>query len=132
MGQGPNYVLNKGYVAGGSTAFKLGEVVTLDGDQLVNRAVTADDTPVIGICTEDVDATKVATGKVVVGVAVHGICKAIAGAAITRGAKLTNDTSARVVTQAGAAGSAVHAVALESASAAGELIDVLLTPFNTK
>lgn len=133
MGQGPNYVLSKGFVAGGSSAYALGQVVTLDGDQLVNLAVTANDSPIIGLVMEDVDAAKVATGKVVIGVAIMGIAKGLAGASVSRGDRLVNEvTTARVITQAGTDNVAtpVLGIALEDA-ADGELFDVLLTPGNT-
>lgn len=133
MGQGPNYVLNKGFVAGGSSAYALGQVVTLDGDQTVNLAVTANDSPIIGLVTEDVDAAKVTTGKVVIGVAILGIAKGLAGASVSRGDRLVNEvTTARVIKQVGTDNTAVPVlgIALEDASD-GDLFDVLLTPGGT-
>ena len=65
-----------------------------------------------------------------VDVAVSGVTYITAGAAITRGARLMSDASGRVITAAAAAGSNVNTVgiALESASAAGDVIRVLLNP----
>ncbi len=128
MGQGPNYILNKGFVAGGSAAYEVGQVVTLDGAETVNLAVTADDSPIIGLVTEDLDAAKVQTGNAVVGVAVLGIALGKAGGTISRGDKLINEvTTARVITQATPA-NGVLGVALDDA-VDGDLVEVLLTPF---
>ena len=131
MGVGPNYLLSKGMLAQGSTAYQFGEVVVLGTvEQSVARATSAGAAGLCGIVMEDVDAARIQTGKVFIGVCYLGIHRAIAGAPITKGAKLTNDTSARVVTQAGAAGAGtpVLGIALTAAAAAGDHIDVLLTP----
>lgn len=65
-----------------------------------------------------------------VNVAITGITYITAGAAITRGARLMSDASGRVITAAAAAGSNVNTigVALESATAAGDVIRVNLIP----
>ncbi len=55
-----------------------------------------------------------------------GISKMEAGAAVTRGAQVTNDNVGRVVDAAGA-GDMCHGVALEGCANAGEIISVLLT-----
>jgi|SRR5690606_31602169 len=134
MGVGPNYVLDKGYKVEGSSAIKLGEVaVPGTGEQSAVRATSASDTTApLGVFQEDVDAARVTTGKVVANVRMLGITRAIAGAAITKGARLTNDTSARVVSVTRAAAGdqpvAVLGIALTAASTAGDHIDVLLTP----
>jgi len=130
---GPNFIgLDKGFLAtGGSQAYLYGECVTLTAADTVARNTVADVVN-LGICQENLDAAKTNTGKAVVNVRIMGISRAIAGAAIVVNAKLTNDTSARVVTQAGAAGTAVLGIALEPAASAGDWIAVLLTPFNTK
>lgn len=65
-----------------------------------------------------------------VDVAITGITYITAGAAITRGSRLMSDASGRVITAAAAAGSNVNTigVALESATAAGDVIRVNLIP----
>lgn len=129
MGVGPNYVLDKGFLAkDGAVAYKAGEVVaqTADGIGII-RATTADAPRTVGIVQENIDANKVGTGKAVLGVRLLGISRAIAGGAIAVGDPLTNDTSARVVKQTTAGGPA-FAKALTPATAAGDMIDVLLTP----
>lgn len=55
-----------------------------------------------------------------------GIAYLVAGAAFVRGAKLTSDAAGRGVTAV--AGNQVGAVALESASAAGDMVRVLVNP----
>ena len=61
-------------------------------------------------------------------VIMDGIADAEAGAAITRGALLSVDSSGRVITAAASAGANVRAigVALASAGAAGEIIPVMV------
>lgn len=127
---GPNYGLSKGFLAtGGSVAYKRGECAVLTGNNTVARATSAG-ANVLGVVEFNLDADEVATGKATASVQIQGIARCIAGAAVSRGAKVTNDTSARVVT-AGAAGTPALGVALTPASQAGDLINVLLTPFNT-
>jgi hypothetical protein len=136
MGSGPNYVLDKGFLAtGGSVAYSLGELVkqattNFSGDSVAKASAGTDD--VIGVCQENVDANKVATGKVVVDIRLLGISRVIAGAAIAMGDRLVSDASARAVPSARAAAGAqparVFGRALNAATAAGQHIDVLLTP----
>lgn len=61
-------------------------------------------------------------------VAYAGVSKAIAGAAITAGARVTADANGAVI-PAVTAGDAVIGVALASAGAAGDIIPVLINPF---
>lgn len=56
----------------------------------------------------------------------NGISKAVAGAAITKGAQVMTDASGRVITAA-TAGSKIIGVALEAAANAGEIIPVLFS-----
>jgi hypothetical protein len=134
MGAGPNYVLDKGFLAQGATAYAFGEGVVFGSvEQSVVRATTALTAPgFFGVVQEDLDATRLATGKAVVGVRILGITRAIAGAAVAKGALLVNDTSARLVTQGGAAGTPSVGIALTAATNAGDHIDVLLTPGSSK
>ena len=59
-------------------------------------------------------------------VGIFGISKAVAGAAFSAGAALMTDTSGRLITQTGS----THriAVAIEAATAAGQLITVAVVP----
>jgi hypothetical protein len=130
MGVGPNYVLDKGFVATGASAYAAGELVVLNGDGTKCARATSAGAVVAGVCMENVDATRIATGKVVLDTRLMGIARVLAGAAVAVGAKVTNDVTARAVT-GGAAGTNSLGIALSAASAAGEFIDVLLTPANT-
>jgi hypothetical protein len=130
MGVGPNYVLDKGLVATGSTAYKFGEFVTLSGDGTKCARATGAGAPIAFVSQEDLDTTRLATGKAVIDVRILGIARVLSGAAVAVGAKVSNDASARAVT-GGAAGTSSHGIALTAATAANQYIDVLLTPGNT-
>lgn len=56
-----------------------------------------------------------------------GVSKAVAGAAVTAGARVRSDANGKVV-PATVAGNAVIGIALESAGADNDVISVLLTP----
>ena len=60
-------------------------------------------------------------------VAIAGISKAIAGAAVAAGAQVMSDTTGRVITATGS-GAYVVGVALEACNNANEVIRVLLLP----
>jgi hypothetical protein len=130
MGVGPNYVLDKGFVATGSAAYTMGELVTLSGDGTKAARATSAGALCIGVCQENVDAAKVTTGKVVFDVRLLGIARVLSGAAVAVGDRLANDATARAVASAPAAGvnANVFGVALTAATGAGQYIDVLLTP----
>ena len=127
MGVGPNYGLNKGMLAQGSTAYAFGEFVTPGTvEQSVTRAPTAN-ASVGFVCTENVDAVKVQTGKVIVGCAFLGIVRVQCGAAVAKNDRITNDATARGIKQT-TAGGVVHGIALTATANAGEHFDMLLTP----
>lgn len=127
MGVGPNYLLDKGMLAQGSTAYAYGElVVPGTAEQSVARATTAG-APLVFVCQEDLDATRLATGKAIVGTRFFGLARVIVDAAVTKGDKLVNNANARAIKQA-TAGSPTFGVALTAATAAGQYVDVLLTP----
>lgn len=133
MGSGPNYVLDKGYVATGSTAYKSGELVVASGDGTKSaRATSAAGLEVLGVNQENCDLAKVQTGKAVLDTRLLGIARVLAGAAVSVGDRLQNDTTARAipVTQAAAGAQPKRSFgkALTAATAAGQFIDVLLTP----
>lgn len=133
MATGPNYVLAKGFLAEGSAAYAQGElVVPGTADQAVGRATSASTVTPLGVCIEDVDAAKVTTGKVFVGVQILGIVRVKCGGAVAKFDRITNDTSARGVvrarTAAGAQPLPVFGIALTETSNANEYFDMLLTP----
>jgi hypothetical protein len=124
-----NYVLSKGFTV------PVGQTVTFGicavqgaGNQVAQTAGAA--AQVLGVYQETLDAAKVATGKATVGVQILGIARVVAGAAVSRGAKVTTDASGRAVA-GGAAGTNSFGIAWSPASALGDIIEVLLTPGNT-
>jgi len=131
-----DYVLDKGYVATGSTAYARGELVTLDSTgKKVSRATTANVLTPIFPCGEDLDVAYLNTGKAVINCKVMGIARCLSGAAVNVGDRVTNDATARAITRtraaAGAQPAASFGIAMTPATAAGQEIDVLLTPGGT-
>jgi hypothetical protein len=130
---GPNYVLAKGFVVDPTaTNVKAGRAAVLGSSNTVvtTAGATAD---VLGIYVNDeLDAAKVTTGKATMAVQLLGIVRCEAGAAVARRDRLTTDSVGRAITKAQAAAGAqpgrVFGIALTPASAAGDMIDVLLTP----
>lgn len=117
-----NIILSKNFQAGAAIgAYTLVKQGATD-DQVL--PVTAATDAVIG-AIQDVAP---ALGERV-DVSLVGITYITAGAAIARDALLMSDASARVITAAAAAGSNVRTVgvAMEAASAAGDVIRVLLS-----
>ena len=128
MGVGANYGLNKGFLAKGATAYAFGEIVVPDTEeQSCKRATTAGAAGMLGVCQEDLDTGRLATGKAIIGVALEGIARVLTGAAVAKDAKVINDATARAVVQA-TAGSPSFGIALTASTGAGQFIDVLLTP----
>jgi hypothetical protein len=135
MGQGPNYVLDKGVLSTGSTAYAFGELVVMSTDATKSARATTANSAILGVNYENADAAKVSTGKAVLDTRILGIARVLAGAALSAGDHLTNDTTARAVTRtraaAGAQPNPSFGVAFTAATAAGQFIDALLTPFDT-
>lgn len=86
----------------------------------VNIATAAGE-PILGILQN-----KPVSGAVA-DVCTLGVCKAVAGAAITKGAKLMTDANGRVITAA-TTGSTIIGWALEAAGASGDIITIALNP----
>jgi len=129
---GPNFVLDKGYAAGG--AIRQFRCVELGASEVVTEANAANDV-VWGICQEEVSAGDATNGRVA-DIRLMGISRCIAGAAITIGARVTTDNQGRVVPSPVAVGTVYPQVGLacQAAAAAGDHVDVMLTPgvpFNT-
>lgn len=128
---GPNYVLSKGFVvdAAAVTAnFGFGRVAKFSTSNTLVTSVTAATDQPLGVVQDTLDSAKILTGKATVTLAIMGMARCIAGAALTRGARLTIDSVGRVVAAAPAAGTNNNLVgmALSPASAAGDQVDVLL------
>ena len=125
MGAGPNFVLDKGYLATGADAYTAGEVVAPNtAVQSTKRATSAGAADNFGVCMESVDATKVATGKVFLNVRRLGIARVKTGGAFAKGAKLINDASARAV--AAAAKGSFFAIAEEESTGANQYVEALV------
>jgi hypothetical protein len=152
---GMDHILSKGYLLTGGVAFSRWQVVkAVAGSTTVPaqcaKMVSTTDAGVVplGVCMEDVDLTKVQTGKAIAQIATNGNVKCIwdgQGAAPTPGAivKLsgqapgTGDGRVTVATKAiaGAQPAAVLGVVLDilgnsigQAATAGDWIDVELNP----
>jgi hypothetical protein len=132
---GPNFVLDKGFRATGATAYAFGECVVLTTDGTTVARATSANARCIGIVQDDAEVAKVTTGKLNVSVRLLGISRVLAGAAVAINDRVAVDTTARVVTKVQTAGGAqptpVIGTALTAATAAGDFIDVLLTPGDT-
>jgi hypothetical protein len=140
-GVGSNFVLDKGFLvlstynssaASGVTAFRCVSVNSTTGVVDLNATAT---TRSIGIIQETVDAAKVATGKVVADVRMLGITKL--RVSDTPGSIVIGSFVAASGTGANAGGVKLAVstnvpvgicVGLTGTVAAGDLIDVLLTP----
>jgi hypothetical protein len=133
---GPNYVLDKGFLAtGGSVAYAFGEILLLqtDGKSVARAAGALATGAMVAICQENVDAVKVATGKVVVDSRVLGISRVLCTtAAIVVGDRIGAAAAASGVAVARTAAAAQPAIVLGIAlTAKGTgigFVDVLLTP----
>lgn len=114
--------------------FKLGTLkasVDLSADQYHFAAISG--TGTVGLCGAGATAIGVIQNKPVSGDAVEldcdGVTKVVAGAAITPGteARVMSDSTGRAITAA-TTGSKILGIALEAATAAGQLIAVKLVP----
>lgn len=121
-----NFVLDKGFKVEGVDAAVAYRFV---GFGTANWAIDITPTAgavVAGVLMENVDAAKVATGKVIANVRVLGIAPVKVGAGgVTRGTHVMTDATGQAV--AATATNQVAGLALET-GAVGDIIDVLLTP----
>jgi hypothetical protein len=126
MGTGPNYVLDKGMLAQGVAAYVAARFVQTGTVEQSVKLITAVNQRAVGVCQENVDATRVATGKVFVDTRLMGIARVEVGAvAITKDMRVAPDATGKAIVSVAA--TCVAGVAL-SAGQPGEHIDVLLTP----
>lgn len=140
---GSNYVLDKGFPVlstynssstNGVQAFRFVKLNTTGTIDLCTAATAA--TPYLGVVQENVDQTKVATGKVVADVRLLGISKVVVQTAtsLTIGARVMCGNAGGAVLAA-TAGSYVAGIIVGTdpsagTIAAGDIVDVLLTPAN--
>jgi hypothetical protein len=120
---GPNYVLDKGYIAQSVVAqFHFVKGGTLDETV---TAVTGATDGVVGVAQQGVVTADI--NKQAIDVRSQGISKVVAGGVIAKDAGVNINAAGRVVTQ-GAAGTRVIGVARTAAAANGDWIDVELIP----
>jgi hypothetical protein len=128
-----DHILSKGYKVKSDAVVTRGTACVLYADDTVDDCVTGGaGLDVFGVFQETIDATKIATGKATVGVALIGVTRVVLGTGgATRGARLANDANGKAVVSAQVAAGAqpkhVFAIAL-TAGSAGDEIDALLTP----
>lgn len=124
---GPNYVLDKGFVAGGAITQYRGVVLSATAES-VTQASSAG-VQALGIAQDTVISSADATNSRVADVRILGISRCIAGAAITTERRMVLDNQGRVVPAAATTAKQNQVgIALQTASAAGDHVDVLLTP----
>jgi hypothetical protein len=126
---GPNYGLDKGYNLSNSgaaqTIYRFMKFA--GGENLVTQATAITD-KCIGVTQQRADAAKSAYGNVQLDIRLYGITKIESGAAVALMDVVAPDTTGRAVTAAST--QYRHGIALQAATAAGQWIDVLLTPLN--
>jgi hypothetical protein len=124
---GPNYVLDKGYnLSNSGAAQTIYRFMKFNANENMVIQATAITDKCIGVCQQRVDAADSATGNVQVDVRILGISKVESGAAVALMDFVAPDTTGRAVTAATT--QFRHGIALQAATAAGQWIDVLLTP----
>jgi hypothetical protein len=131
---GSDHILTKGALVTGSAAYKLGDLLILSTASTTYPFQVAKSTAstdrIIGVANEALDVGKVTTGKAFIGVNMLGVCKVIAGASLSQGARVmpgASGTAAQAITAATAT-NIPFGLALTAAGAQGDIIDVLLTP----
>jgi hypothetical protein len=121
-----NFVLDKGYIVEGTAAAVAFRFVAMGATETACDLTPTAGQLVLGVIMENIDAAKVTTGKATANVRVLGIAPVTASAAITLGAEVATGTDGRAATAATT--NRVAGVALQAAAAAGDIINVLLTP----
>ena len=123
MGAGPNYVLDKGFVANEAiTQYELVKLTSTEG--AVDMADTANE-QILGVAMEGATAAEATAGKVI-DVRMMGVATCIAGEAISIGALVNAKADGRVKDIAAAVKQKVCGIALTAAAADGDHIDIWL------
>lgn len=125
---GPNFGLDKGYQPTGAVRkFRVVTRSTSNKEQCA-EAASAGALP-LGVCQEEISADDATRGRVA-DIRISGISRCIAGAALTTiGVPVRTDNQGRVVTLAAATANQNQlGITQTAAAAAGDHIDVLLTP----
>jgi hypothetical protein len=137
---GQDHLLAKAFLTTGAAAYVYGQCVvlvagtTLDPNQVIQAttgAGAANAVTPLGLCQENMDLVKVQTGKAYISVALAGIGFAIANGAVTIGAALIPSVGVAGRLDAVAVGTTGRpqvGIAVGTASTAGDIFPVLLTP----
>lgn len=124
MGAGPNYVLDKGFVANEAiTQYELVKLTSTEG--AVDMADTANE-QILGVALEAATTAQATAGKVI-DVRMMGVATCIAGEAIAIGALVNAKADGRVKDIAAAVKQKVCGIALTASAADGDHIDIWLT-----
>lgn len=107
MGVGPNYVLDKGFLATGATAYVAGNIaLAAVGTGSMSTTLNtiglsgANPTGLMVVVMEDLDTVRLATGKAFLDCRLLGIARVLCGATVVAGALVTSDATARAATAA--------------------------------
>lgn len=125
---GPNFVLDKGYQPTGAVRqFRVVTASTSNKEQCA-EAASAGAAP-LGVCQDEISAANATSGRVA-NIRIMGISRCIAGAALaTIGTPVRTDNQGRVVAMAATTANQNQlGITRTAASAAGDHIDVQLTP----
>lgn len=138
---GPNFQgLDKGFLVNTGSTVTFGLAAALDRSKdgrFCKTAVAANIVATgaemfLGVFQEDVDAAKVATGKVVANVRMAGISRAISGGAIGVGAAVTIDSAGKFVAAGTGAGTNIVGKAMTATTATDQMFDVWLAPIGAQ
>ena len=123
---GPNYSIDKGfYIDAATTQFYAQKLVTGSKEHVTQASTLGD--ACIGIIQESVTAAYVTNGRIA-DVRIAGISRAVAGGAVTIGARVRAAASGKLVALAAAtAKQEVVGIAMTAAAADGDHFDVFLT-----
>lgn len=139
-----DYILDKGYpvlstynssAAAGVTAFRVVKFSPTAGQPFIDlQTASAATNTNVGVVQENIDAAKVATGKAIADVRVLGVSKVVVNGTpgtINYGTRVMAGAAGGVIAAATAGSQIVGIVVGMSTTtnaAAGDLVDVLLTP----
>lgn len=136
MAHGADYVVTKGWKVlstyNGSSANgvqKFRAVKTATGDTI--DLIAASTERVLGVVQEDIDQAKVATNKAVAAVAILGVTKMKVGAtpgALVQGSRVAADVDGEAILATTSTHIPLGVCLTTGTIAAGDLIDVVLTP----
>ena len=127
MAVGPNYGLAKGFLATGTAAYSYGQLVKAATDGKGVAPITSLADIPRGVVIEDIDASKVTTGKAIIGVMLTGIVRVKLGGTVAADALVKTDATGSSVVAASVANDRCLGIAMIPGNS-GDWIEVLLTP----